>query len=189
MHACKDRTHRPSLLGVSSEKRGTMRAPVAMASSSISTPPTHRTCPSPTQFSLDSKRHSQNSCYKWAMYGKGGSRDDEGPALNSRSAAAPAPCLHRAGKARDATVRAACAKDTEARSAPPAGRLPSAGGLPRRQIPCAGRTQADITSIYVITNACRFVIVDKLIPFEPHKKVLQRTDRLRCTHKAIPSQL
>mmetsp|Transcript_30986 Transcript_30986/g.68696 ORF Transcript_30986/g.68696 Transcript_30986/m.68696 type:complete len:297 (+) Transcript_30986:585-1475(+) len=33
----------PSFSGDSSEKRGTMRAPVAMASSSISTPPTHRT--------------------------------------------------------------------------------------------------------------------------------------------------
>ena len=33
----------PSLSALSSWKRGTMRAPVAMASSSISTPPTHRT--------------------------------------------------------------------------------------------------------------------------------------------------
>ena len=37
-HACL-----PSLSGASSEKRGTMRAPVAMASSSSSTPPTQRT--------------------------------------------------------------------------------------------------------------------------------------------------
>mmetsp|Transcript_27334 Transcript_27334/g.69558 ORF Transcript_27334/g.69558 Transcript_27334/m.69558 type:complete len:335 (+) Transcript_27334:600-1604(+) len=34
---------KPSLSWLSSWKRGTMRAPVAMASSSISTPPTHRT--------------------------------------------------------------------------------------------------------------------------------------------------
>lgn len=34
---------RPSLSAESSEKRGTMRAPVAMASSSSSTPPTQRT--------------------------------------------------------------------------------------------------------------------------------------------------
>ena len=42
-HSRAGRGDLPSLSGVSSLKRGTMRAPVAMASSSISTPPTHRT--------------------------------------------------------------------------------------------------------------------------------------------------
>mmetsp|Transcript_36731 Transcript_36731/g.108312 ORF Transcript_36731/g.108312 Transcript_36731/m.108312 type:complete len:264 (+) Transcript_36731:1087-1878(+) len=39
---------KPSFSAASSEKRGTMRAPVAIASSSISTPPTHRTAGRPS---------------------------------------------------------------------------------------------------------------------------------------------
>mmetsp|Transcript_31433 Transcript_31433/g.74143 ORF Transcript_31433/g.74143 Transcript_31433/m.74143 type:complete len:312 (-) Transcript_31433:862-1797(-) len=53
----------PSFSGVSSEKRGTMRAPVAIASSSISTPPTHRTAGSSfcmsRWFASSSKPHWQ----------------------------------------------------------------------------------------------------------------------------------
>mmetsp|Transcript_1607 Transcript_1607/g.4736 ORF Transcript_1607/g.4736 Transcript_1607/m.4736 type:complete len:282 (+) Transcript_1607:669-1514(+) len=67
----------PSLSGDSSSKRGTMRAPVAMASSSISTPPTHLTAGSPCcisrWFASSSKPHWQmmsvapESLHFWTM--------------------------------------------------------------------------------------------------------------------------